>query len=152
MHKIYEDNGKFDFIYQIPQIICASIITGFINSLITKLGLCEEDILTLKNSKKENCEEVYKSALKSVIIKFSIFFIINFILLAFYWIYSISFCVVYKNTQIHLLKDVVLSFATSFIKPFIIYLFPGIFRISSIKGKKFKKKLMYKFSKFLQLF
>ena len=152
MHKIYEDNGKFDFIYQIPQIICASIITGFINSLITKLGLCEEDILTIKNSKKENCEEVYKSALKSVIIKFSIFFIINFILLAFYWIYSISFCVVYKNTQIHLLKDVVISFATSFIKPFIIYLFPGIFRIPALSNRKNNRKCLYNFSKLLQSF
>ena len=148
MHKIFEEEGKFDILYQLPQILYASIITGFINSLITKLGLCEEDILKVKHS-CTNYEKEFKSSLNSIIIKFLVFFIMNYILLAFYWIYSISFCIVYKNTQIHLLKDVSMSFVTSFIKPFLIYIAPGIFRNRAIKSKSI---YMYKFSLFLQLF
>ena len=34
MHKIYEDKGKFDFLYQVPQIIYSTIISKFIDTLI----------------------------------------------------------------------------------------------------------------------
>ena len=81
-----------------------------------------------------------------------IFFVVTYVLLTIFWVYSISFCVVYKNTQIHLLKDVILSFLTSFVYPIIIYLLPGFFRIHSLKNKKGKKHLLYNFSKIIQMF
>ena len=34
MHKIYEDKGKFNFVYQIPQIIYSTIISSIINFII----------------------------------------------------------------------------------------------------------------------
>ena len=34
MHKIYEDKGKFNFLYQIPQILYSTLISKFIDSLI----------------------------------------------------------------------------------------------------------------------
>ena len=37
MHKIYIDKGSFNFIYQIPQIIYSSIISGIINTIVTYL-------------------------------------------------------------------------------------------------------------------
>ena len=45
MHKIYIDKGKFDFIYNIPQIIFSSLISYVIDSLINYLSLSENDII-----------------------------------------------------------------------------------------------------------
>ena len=74
-------------------------------------------------------------------IKFILFFIVNFILLGFFWIYLSCFSAVYSNTQIHLIKDTFISFGTSFISPLAIYLLPGIFRIPSLKYKN--RRILY---------
>ena len=42
LHKIYEDYGKFNFIYQIPIILYSTIITFFINAIIKNLSLTEK--------------------------------------------------------------------------------------------------------------
>ena len=75
-------------------------------------------------------------------------FIIN-ILLFFFWIYLGCFCIVYKNTQIHLLIDVASSFAISFIFPFFVVLLSCIFRILSLKNKNVKRPILFKFGNFL---
>ena len=62
------------------------------------------------------------------------------------------FCVIYKNTQMHLLKDTLMSFGLSLIIPFVIYLLPGIFRIPSLSNANKKRQYLYNFSKFLQSF
>ena len=151
MHEIYIEEGAFNFIYQIPQIIYSTIITGILGYLISKLGLCQNNIIIIKTTKIENLEKVAKNEKKNILIKFIIFFIITYILLFGFWIYSISFCIVYKNTQFHLLKDVIISFTFSLIKPLFISLIPSAFRIRSLKKTKEKKKLMYNFSKILQI-
>ena len=52
MHKIYEDKGKFNFLYQIPQILYSTIISKLIDSLIKTLALSQDDIIELKQEKK----------------------------------------------------------------------------------------------------
>ena len=39
MHKIYEDQGSFNIIYQLPQIIYSSLISGVLNILLNFLAL-----------------------------------------------------------------------------------------------------------------
>ena len=39
MHKIYEDEGTFDFIYQIPQILYSTALSSINNALISYLSL-----------------------------------------------------------------------------------------------------------------
>ena len=51
MHQIYEDQGSFNIIYQIPQILYSSLICSVINILITYLSLSEKDIIFLKKYK-----------------------------------------------------------------------------------------------------
>ena len=152
LHKIYKENGKFNFIYQLPQIIYAAIITGVLSTIVNRLGLCENNILVIKKSLLVEIEKEKQKQLDIILCKLISFFIVTYILLFFFWIYSASFCFVYRNTQIHLIKEAVISFSTSFMTPFLIYLFPGIFRIKALKSKKEPKKLMYNFSKFLQIF
>ena len=47
MHKIYEEKGSFDVIYNIPQILYSSLISGFINGIIQTLALTDSNILLL---------------------------------------------------------------------------------------------------------
>ena len=150
-HKIYEEEGAFNIIYQIPQIIYSALITGILSSFITTLCLFQNNIITIKRSGSNHIEIVQKRELNNIFCKYIVFFVLNFILLIFFWIYSTSFCLVYKNTQIHLLKDVLMSFSTSLIKPIIIYLLPGIFRIPALKSEKSKKLYMFTFSKLLAM-
>ena len=41
IHKIYEDEGIFNFIYHFPQIIYSTIISAVINIIVKKLSLTE---------------------------------------------------------------------------------------------------------------
>ena len=151
IHQIYEDEGSFNFIYQIPKIIYSSLISGFINIIIKYLSLSEKNIIEIKNQKsKEALSNKKKEIFRILKIKFALFFIISFLLLLFFMYYIICFCGVYINTQIHLIKDTIISFGLSLIYPFGIYLIPGIFRIPALKAKKRDKIYMYKFSQFIQ--
>ena len=45
MHKIYEEKGSFGYIYNIPQIIYSSLISGFIDGLIQELALTDSKLV-----------------------------------------------------------------------------------------------------------
>ena len=81
---------------------------------------------------------------------FLYFFILDFIVLIFLSYYIACFCGIYVNTQIHLIKDSLISLITSLLVPFVLCLIPGILRISSLRVKKPNKKLLYKFSIFIE--
>ena len=152
MHKIYIDKGKFDFIYQLPQIIYSMLISIVINMIIKKLALSEKSVLEVKKIKKINELEMEKDRLLTILkVKFIIFFILSLIFLSVFSIFVTCFCGVYKNTQMHLIKDSIIGFITSLIYPFGIYLIPGLFRINALRAPKKNKRRMYKFSQLLQL-
>ena len=149
MHKIYTDQGKFDFLYNIPQIIFSSLISYSVDYLISYLSLSEQDIILIKKLKKVKKNKKIKKMVSTVLsrlsIKFGFFFPISFIILLLFGFYVTCFCVVYKNTQIHLITDSVISFCLSMVTPFLIYLLPGILRIQSLKVKSKTRKIIYKF-------
>ena len=147
MHKIYIEQGSYNIVYQLPQIIYSMLISTALNCLINLLGLSEDNILDFKKAKK-HINKKYMRLIKILKIKFGLFFLANFLLLLLFGYYITCFCGIYKNTQFHLLKDSILSLISSLITPLFIYLIPGIFRIAALKKKK---KLLYSFSKILQL-
>ena len=136
MHQIYEDEGEFNFIYQIPQILYSTIISTVIKVIISFLSLTESNLAKIKSlkTKKLALEELNK-ILKCISKKCIIFFSLSFLLLIIFWYYLACFCSVYKNTQVYLIKDTLISFSTSLLYPFVINLFPGIFRIPAIQKK-----------------
>ena len=92
MHKILVDEGKFNFIYQLPQIIYSTIISAVINVLIKFLALSEKTILPIKSLKKlEDLDLKVKKTIKCLKIKFISFFITTFILLLFLCIILLVF-------------------------------------------------------------
>ena len=48
LNKIYDDQGKFDFIYQISKILYSTIITSVINIIIKFLSLTGKKFLEIK--------------------------------------------------------------------------------------------------------
>ena len=144
MHKIYVDQGKFDFTYQLPQMIYSLLISTILKLLLNFLGLYEEEIVELKRNKK-NKEKIFFKIKKKIII----FFIITYILLFLFWIYLGCFCYVYKNTQIHLFKDVISSFSISLITPFFVVLLTCFLRIYALKDKNGKRSVLFKISNVL---
>ena len=146
IHKIYEDEGIFNFIYLLPKIIYSSIISSIINYIGGILALSDKSIIELKNDEKPIQEEKLEKVKKCLKIKFLTFFIICFILIIFFWYYIACFCSVYKNTQLHLLIDTLISFGITLIYPFISSLFPAVLRIIILH----KPEYLYKFSRFIQ--
>ena len=152
MHKIHEDNGAFNIIYQIPQILYSSIVSAIINMILKLLSLSEKDILSLKQEKDLKRATNYSKTIQSyIIIKFIIFFILSNILLLFFWYFISCFCAVYTNTQMILIKDTLVSFGLSMIYPFGLNILPGLFRIPALRAKNKDKKCLYKISTLVAL-
>jgi len=51
MHKIYQDEGVFNFIYLLPKMIYSTIIHSLVIFLVRFLALSEEEIINLKKKK-----------------------------------------------------------------------------------------------------
>ena len=152
MHKIYEDEGSFNFIYQLPQIIYSSLISIVLDILLNLLALSEGNIIEYKKNKNsKDLSKRTKELNKKLDIKFILYFIISFLLLFFFWYYLSMFCAIYRNTQYHLIKDTLISFGLSLIYPFGIYLIPGIFRIPALSNPKNKRKFLYNLSLLFQM-
>ena len=151
MHKIYQDKGAFNFLYQIPQILYSTLISRFIDSLIKNFSLSQDILVGLKQEiRRNNIERKSKKLLFVLKIKFSLFFVLTFIFLIFCWYYITCFCGIYINTQIHLFKDSIISVITSLFIPFVLYLVSGIFRIASLNVRKPTRSCLYKFSIILE--
>ena len=146
IHKMYEDNGLFNFIYQLPKIIYSTIISAVLNIIAKTLSLAENNIIKMKEDKK-----IDNSLQKCIFLKIKLFFIIIFIVLVSFWYYISCFCAVFKNSQITLLKNCLISFGLSLVYPFGINLIPGLFRIPSLKSENKSKSHLYCISKIIQL-
>ena len=153
MHEIYEQKGSYNLIDQLPQILYSTILSYILDFLLNFLALSGDDITELKQEKEMKIIDKKKAqTLKTIHIKFILFFIISFLLLVLFWYYIGCFCAVYNNTQYHLLKDTLISFATSMGTPFAMYLFPAIFRWASLRKKSKPNQVIFIFSKILQFF
>ena len=152
MHKIYEDKGKFNFIYQIPQILYSTLMSNVCIILVKMVALSENNIIIIKTAKKEELSKIQKNEFCRIKCKFIFFFIFVNIFLFLFLYYIGCFCSVYKNTQIHLISDTIVSFSLSLIYPLFIYLIPGIFRIAALNSIKKNNEYLYNFSKIVQVF
>ena len=149
-HKIFEFEGSFDFLYEIPKIILSSLISMILNIVIKSLSLSNDDIIKFKQNKAKKSENGIEF-MRKLKIKFILYFIISFIVLLFFWYYLSMFGAIYKNTQYHLLIDTSISLVLSFIYPFGIYLLPGLFRIPALSDSKKERVCLYKISQIFQM-
>ena len=151
MHKIYQDKGNFNLLYQLPKILYSAIISLSLNFLIKLFALSEKNILMLKESKtKEELEQKSQQTLACLKLKFNLFYIFGTIFIIIFWYYVAVFCAVYKNTQVILIEDTLLSILSSLLYPFALNLIPSFMRILSIKFENFP--ILYNISKIASLF
>ena len=101
MHKIYEDKGTFDILYQIPQILYSTVISTFINIILKALSLSERNIIEIKEQ-----NDIIKARDKSkevgscIKLKFALFFILSILFMLFFWYFISCFCRgIYKYTK-----------------------------------------------------
>ena len=150
MKYIFVNEGKYDFLYQIPQVLYSTMISSTITFILKNLSLSQNDIIDLKReSDKKKAKKKGNEVKKRLKIKLYIFLFVGLALLLFCWYYITAFCAVYPNTQIHLINDSLISFGISMLYPFIINLLPGFLRIPSLKAVKKDKECMYKTSQII---
>ena len=151
IHKIYENNGKYQILYRLPQFAYSTLISYVLKALLKILALSEEKILEFKRKKTK--KDVYKrqiDLINKLKIKFVFYFIIDFIFLVFLWYYLSMFCSIYIHTQTHLIIDTVINFGLSLLYPLGLYLLPGFLRIPALSNPKKKRIYLYNFSKLVQ--
>ena len=145
MHQIFLEKGKYNLIYQIPQVLYSTLISFFITLILKKLSLTQNELIALKREddqmKFKNHADKSKKCLQ---IKLYSFFFLGLLFLLFFWYYITAFAAVYINTQIHLIKDTLISFGISMSYPFLINLIPGIFRLNALKDGKKNKEYLFK--------
>ena len=152
MDNIYEVNGAFDIIFQIPQILYSTIITSVISIILQKLSISEDQILEMKKEKDlVKSKEKANKILKNLKLKLTLFLVFSFIFMLFFAYFISCFCAVYGNTQLILIEDTLLSFGLSLIYPFGFKLLPGLFRIPALRSKNKNKKWLYKISNLVNL-
>jgi len=136
MHKLYIDYGNFDFLYNLPQTIYSSLLSGFLSFLFERLSLSADILLKFKDKGYKNDAENKKvKEIKYLKLKSILFLIIGIILLLFFWYYLSCFCAVYYNTQIPLIKDTFITFSLGLLYPFPLTLIPTIVRIPALRKK-----------------
>ena len=149
IHKIYEEEGKWSFFYQLPQILYSTIIPSIVIYLVKELSLSQNYIMKIKEqltTRKLEISETMKRCLK---IKIILFYIIGLLLLIFFWYYLSCFCSVFENTQFDVIKDTVISYIISMLYPFGLNLLPGLFRIPSLRNSN--RKNLYNISKIIAI-
>ena len=82
IHRIMEDEGRFNFLYQLPQIIYSSIISYLLNMILEYLALSEDKILEFKNERiGKKTSENSRILLNTLKFRFICFFILSFLFL-----------------------------------------------------------------------
>jgi hypothetical protein len=147
MHKIYVNQGLLQYYFYLLHIVYITFISAFITLILKTLALSNKDMLKIKRIKsKKNALMESVKLIKTLNIRFNIYYIISFVLLIFFWYFISAFCAVYKNTQIILFENTLSSFALSLLYPFALNLLPGMFRIPALRAKSKDKKCLYIFS------
>jgi hypothetical protein len=146
IHKIYENQGQYDFKFFLPQILYSFLISQILFISIKYFSLSEKDIIKIKNDPKN--EEKVKQIQQCLYIKYIIFYILGLILLIFFWYYLSSFCAVFINSQIYLINNTIISLIISLLYPFFINFLPCTIRIISLNKEN---KFFYNASKILQI-
>ena len=151
MHRVYKDNGSYNFIYRLPFTLYSVIISTTISILLKKLVLTQRYVIEYKKEveKLKEKDEIFKKAfdiVKYYKIKFIIFVISVILTLVTFWFYIGCFCTIYHNTQFYLLKDSLIGFGISMLYPIGLLLAACLFRILALKKNY---KCFYRISKIL---
>ena len=150
MRYIFTNEGKYDLLYQIPQVLYSTIISSIMTIILKHLSLSQMTIIEIKKeTDKLKTKKIVDYSKKCLKIKLYFFFFIGLFLIIFCWYYVTAFGAVYSNTQLHLIKDTLISFGISMIYPFVINILPGLLRMPALKAENKDQKCIYNISKII---
>ena len=154
INKYYLNKNKYDFIGQIPYIICSTIISNVLDILLCYLTYTDKYYYYIKlNAKDSNIKHKVAQIFKCINTKLFVFFLIIFLFYFFYWYIVTAFCAVFPNTQVSFIINGIITFIISLIYPFIIYIIPAFLRRISLKDiVKKRRYIIYKLSKIIPIF
>jgi hypothetical protein len=151
IHQIYSNGGNYNFSYFMGPIMHSFIISYVIINLIRYFSLSERILIELKREENENVlNRKMISAKRRLNIIYIVFYVLGFIFLIAFWLYSASFCAVYQNSQYFVFKNALIDLGIFIVYPFVYNLFPALFRMIALRKNK-RNEFIFKFSKFLQL-
>ena len=147
MHKIEEDRGDYNFVYQLPKTIISFLITYYITKLVSCFILSEEKISKNIGSNNDETDTKINNLLNISKCKLAIFFVLITLFHLLFWYYLSAFCAVYKNTQRALILNTIQSMLDSFFfYPFIICFILCIMRKCALKATNKDKEKLYNLS------
>ena len=153
MRYINSNQGKYDLLYQIPQVIYSSIISFVMTLILKHLSLSQMTIIGIKKEKViSRAYKMAEDAKKCLKIKLYFFFSVSLVFLLCFWYYITAFGAVYPNTQLHLINDTLVSFGISMIYPFIVNLLPGVLRITALRAMNKDKECLFRASQLIANF
>ena len=154
IHKLYLDNGKYNFGQSLPQIIYSIIITHAMEVILCYLTMTDIHIYEIKAlDNKEQTTEKINDILKIVRIKLIIFFGFTCSLFIFYWYCISAFCAVYQETQGFFILNSFLSFLFELADTFAIYALVTLLRWFALKYNNKKGMIWaYKISRLIPIF
>lgn len=144
----YKNGGTLDFLLSIPKSLYSFAIGFVIGFMLQWLSSSKSNLITLMKHEKNKFEfkRMSQAILRKLRHKLVFYFIINFILMMFFWYYVTAFCAVYHSTQISWLTGGLTSFGISLLIPFLICIIFASMRILSLR---YKKRTLYLLVKFL---
>ena len=152
LHKIYEDEGRYNMSYFYPKICISFAISHVITIIIKFIFLSERNIHQVKiQVTYEEAINISHKVKKELCIKYTLFFILGIIFLFIFWLFLSSFGAVFQNTQVTLVENTIISFGISFIYPFLYNIIPCLLRMCSLSDKDNQSSCLYDVSKFFQL-
>ena len=130
----YHNNGILDFFSGLPKSIYSLMATMVITNLLNMLSNSKTELSLVIRKKRENINKLYiNMILRKLRNKLIIYFILVFILGAFFLYYVCAFCSVYHYSQKYWFFGSVESFGMDFLLTFIFCIFLAFFRYLSIK-------------------
>ena len=154
IHKLYLEEGKYNFGQALPQIIYSLLLTHAFEILLCFLSMTDRHIYEIKSlpKSKDTAQMVFK-IIKIIRIKLIVFFSFIGSLFVFFWYCVSAFCAVYQKTQGFLILNTFFSFLVELIDPFIIYAIITLLRKLSVKYSD-KKGIIYihKIGRFFPIF
>ena len=149
LNNIYDNNGKFDYIYNIPKSILSVIITYIIDAFIFQLITSKHKLQEIiENPNIKFYQNEFDSTIKCLKIKIIIFFIFDFSITCLSWYYCCVFCALYPSTSKYWLISLSISIAIHLIFPIFLCFIPATLKYCSLKKKN---KNIYNLNKCLEI-
>ena len=131
----YHNNGILDFISGLPKSIYSFVATLIITNLLKMLSSSKYELIRVirRNVKFQNYTNIINIKLAKLRKKLIIYYILLFLLGAFFLYYVTVFCGVYRYSQKYWFIGCLESFGMDFSVALIICMFLGLFRYISVK-------------------